>query len=783
MKKRLFILYLLTLLMTIPACAVLKEKDLNNTLSVLRNELTTFHQEQKRRQLLFKNSSDRVKKNLFAILSKSNQNALMLYSQKPDYVFDLAYACHEATDQFQNFRQSTLPFRTYITEIDGEIARYDSLVNSLQRMPAITLSPKAKTDRNVCLTLAVNIRNNMEENKQMLQDYIKYYDMTEHHLKGLNDYANNRYSEIQNSIFSNGGDSYFSILSNLGSQVTKTAETMNGKYHKSKKLHSQWDARMIVGLFITILFYGIVAIILNLLAIHYLMPRKFRTEQFMLKRPCIIMASTTITFAIIIGIIRGTVNQNFITMASNLLVEYAWLLGVILISLLLRVNGKQIKSAFRIYSPLITVGFIVITFRITLVPNDLVNLVFPPILLLATLWQWSVISRHNEKIPRSDMFFTYISLAVFATSLVCSWTGYTLFSVQLLIWWIMQLTCILTINCLAEWMGKYAAKHHLEEKPINKTWIYHFLLKTGLPLMAIASILISLYWAADVFNLSEMMDRLLSKKFIDVNNFSVNLSSIITVIALWFIFNYICKTSIAFMQLHFNTKDSRTAASRNVMGRNVIQVFVWGIWLLISLAILHVSNTWLVVVSGGLSTGVGFASKDILENIYYGISLMAGRINIGDWIECDGTRGKVSSISYTSTMIEATDGSIIAFQNSQLFTKNYKNLTRNHGFELSVVNFGVGYSTNVDQMRNVLLAAVEKLNIPYLDKEKSPSILFKEFGDNSINFKFVCWVDVTKQAVTESQIMECIYNTLNANNIEMPFPKRDVYIKEFNKEG
>lgn len=781
MKKRLFIIYLLTLLFAIPGKAVLKEKDLNNTLSILRNELTTVHQEQKRRQIMFRNSSEKVRKNLFAILSKSNQNALMLYSQKPDYVFDLAYACHEATDQFHNFRKSSLPFRSYITQINSEISRYDSLVNSLQVMPTMTLNPKAKIDRSVCLTLAVNIRNNMQENKMMLQDYIKYYDMTEHRLKCLNDYANNRYNEIQNSIFKNGGDSYFSILKNFSSQVTKTAETVNEKYQTSKKLHSQWDAKMIIGLFLTILFYGIVATVLNLLAIHYLMPKRFRTEQFMLKRPCIIMASTTLTFAIILGIIRSTVNQNFIAMASNLLVEYAWLLGVILISLLLRVGGKQIKSAFRIYSPLILVGFIVIAFRIILVPNDLVNLIFPPILLLCTLWQWNVISRHNEKIPKSDMVYTYLSLLVFAVSVVCSWIGYTLFSVQLLIWWIMQLTCILTISCIAEWMSKYAAKHHLEEKPINKTWIYHFLLKTGLPLMGIASILISFYWAADVFNLSEMMAQLLTKRFIDVSNFSVSLSSLITVVALWFIFNYICSTSISFMQLHFNNKDSRTAASRNVMGKNVIQVLVWGIWLLISLAILNVSNTWLVVVSGGLSTGVGFASKDILENIYYGISLMAGRINIGDWIECDGTRGKVSSISYTSTMIEATDGSIIAFQNSQLFTKNYKNLTRNHGFELSVVNFGVGYGTNVERLRKVIINAVEDLKIPYIDKEKPMSVLFTEFGDNSINFKFVCWVDVTKQVATESQITECIYNTLNANDIEMPFPKRDVYIKEMAK--
>ena len=768
-------------LFTLPSQAVLKEKDLNNTLSILRNELTQTHQEQKRMQIKFKNSSDKVKKNLFAILSKSNQNALMLYSQKLDYVFDLAYACHEATDQFRDFKESSLPFRSYVTKINGEVARYDSLVGSLQSMPTMTLSPKAKIDRNVCLTLAVSIRNNLLESKNMLQDYIKYYDMTEHRLKYLNDYANSRYNEIQNNIFKNVGENYFSILSNLGTQVNKTAETVNDKYHTSKKLHSQWDSRMIVGLFLSIVFYGIISILLNLLAIRYLMPRKLRTEQFLLKRPCIMMATSTVTFAIIIGIIRNAVNQNFIAMASNLLVEYAWLLGVILISLLLRVDGKQIKSAFRIYSPLTLVGFIVITFRIALVPNDLVNLIFPPILLLCTIWQWSVISRHNENIPRSDMFFTYISLVVFVASTICSWIGYTLLSVQILIWWIMQLTCILTINCLAEWLAKYAAKHHIEEKPINRIWIYNLILKVGLPIMGVSSILISVYWAADVFNLTELVVRLFNARFIDVSNFSVSISSIVMVLVLWFIFAYISNTSIAFMQLHFNKKDSRTAASRNVMGQNVIQVLVWGIWLLISLAILHVSNTWLVVVSGGLSTGVGFASKDILENIYYGISLMAGRINIGDWIECDGTRGRVSSISYTSTMIEATDGSVIAFQNSQLFTKNYKNLTRNHGFELSVVNFGVGYGTNVERMRKVIIAAVEAMNIPYIDKEKPLSVLFTEFGDNSINFKFVCWVDVTKQVVTESQISECIYNTLNENDIEMPFPKRDVYIKEMAK--
>jgi hypothetical protein len=116
------------------------------------------------------------------------------------------------------------------------------------------------------------------------------------------------------------------------------------------------------------------------------------------------MATTTITFALILIIGRNIGDQNFIIMASNLLVEYAWLLGVILVSLLLRVSGDQIASAFRIYSPLIVVGFLVIAFRIILIPKELVNLIFPPILLLAAFWQWNVISRHNKNVPQQDMF-------------------------------------------------------------------------------------------------------------------------------------------------------------------------------------------------------------------------------------------------------------------------------------------------------------------------------------------------------------------------------------------
>jgi small-conductance mechanosensitive channel len=243
------------------------------------------------------------------------------------------------------------------------------------------------------------------------------------------------------------------------------------------------------------------------------------------------------------------------------------------------------------------------------------------------------------------------------------------------------------------------------------------------------------------------------------------------------VFAYINRTAKAMLKHYFVMRDPSTAESRFVMGKNIIQLLVWGLWLIISLAICHVDNTWIVVVSGGLSTGIGFASKDLLENIYYGISLMAGRIKVGDWIICDGIRGKVSSISYTSTMLESVDGSVIAFQNSQLFTKNYKNMTKNHGYEMHLLDVGVAYGTDIEQTRKLLVEALSELEFVKEDPNQHPvSVLLREFGESSVNLKVVVWVPVVSQYSDDCLVLECVYQTLNKNGISIPFPQRDLHI-------
>ncbi len=773
--RKAFLTILLALLTILQGHAVLKEKDLPQTLQILRTELTNYHRELSVQIERNREQSEMVRNQLIDIMKSSNQNSLMLYSQKQDYVFDLTYACHEATEQYHNFQRKQLPFKTFLSKAETDIARYDSLIGALRAMPVTMLDRQGQIDRNVCLTLATNIRNSLDDNRAIMQDYIHYYDMTEQRLSHLNDYAQKRYNDIQTSIFRNGSDTYFDILAHWKKYWNTMVETVRKKYQPNNE--SQWDSRWIFGLLISIIFYAIIASALNFAGIRYVVPKRMRTEEFMKKRTCITLATTTITFAIILGLAMALTKQNFVIMASNLLVNYAWLLGVILISLLLRVSGDQIKSAFHIYTPLITMGFIVFAFRIILIPNELVNMLFPPVLLICCLWQWNVIGRHNQNIPRSDMFYTYISLVVFIVSVVCSWWGYTLLAVQILIWWIMQLTCTLTITCVSLYIKRYGMRHRYNEKPITKTWAYYLAYQVLLPISVVCSVMVSIYWAADVFNLSDLCWSVFKSNFVNFQNFKLSIFTIALVISLWFVFAYVNRTLLKLMRMHYEIKDPSTAASREVMGKNVVQVIVWGAWFLITMKIMNISMEWLLVVTGGLSTGIGFASKDIIENIYYGITLMAGRIKVGDWIQVDGTMGKVTSISYTSTVVESLYGEIITFQNSQLFSKNYKNLTRNHGYVLQVVPYGVAYGTNLQQTMELVDAAVNGMKHKWMDPSKKVKSVVGELADSGINFKMFVWADAVKKSYVVSDVLNTIYDTLNQHGIEIPFPQQDVHIK------
>ena len=163
---------------------------------------------------------------------------------------------------------------------------------------------------------------------------------------------------------------------------------------------------------------------------------------------------------------------------------------------------------------------------------------------------------------------------------------------------------------------------------------------------------------------------------------------------------------------------------------------------------------------------------------------MTGRLRVGDNIECDGVTGVVDSISYQNTQIATYDGCVVSFLNSDLFSKNFKNLTRNHNFVRETIKVGVAYGSDVALVRDVILKAMQEVgNLPgangktLCDFKRFPAdVVFTDFGDSSLDFDVRAWTRVPDRVKLRTEARKAIYEAFKQNNIAIPFPQRDIHI-------
>ena len=112
-------------------------------------------------------------------------------------------------------------------------------------------------------------------------------------------------------------------------------------------------------------------------------------------------------------------------------------------------------------------------------------------------------------------------------------------------------------------------------------------------------------------------------------------------------------------------------------------------------------------------------------------------------------------------------------------------MTRNHRYELIKIPIGVAYGTDIEQVRQLLIEAITPIckekngaGQTITDTDIPVSVAFSDFGDSSVDLKVGIWMLVEEKFALTARIKEVIYNTLNKNGIEIPFPQRDVHIRE-----
>lgn len=190
--------------------------------------------------------------------------------------------------------------------------------------------------------------------------------------------------------------------------------------------------------------------------------------------------------------------------------------------------------------------------------------------------------------------------------------------------------------------------------------------------------------------------------------------------------------------------------------------------------------------AGILGVAFGFAAKDTLANLFSGIFILAdGPYKVKDWIVLnDQLRGEVTHIGIRSTRILTTDDVEITVPNAVIGNAQLLNETGGPYRRQRIrIPFSVAYGSDVDQVREVVREGiVGDEHIIWEPEAAVPRIRFRSLGDSGLEFQLSVWIDdpATREFVIDDMTTR-VYNALRAANIEIPFPKRDIYIKEMPK--
>lgn len=194
---------------------------------------------------------------------------------------------------------------------------------------------------------------------------------------------------------------------------------------------------------------------------------------------------------------------------------------------------------------------------------------------------------------------------------------------------------------------------------------------------------------------------------------------------------------------------------------------------------LNLSN--LAIIAGALSVGIGFGLQNIVNNFVSGLILLIERpIKVGDWVVVGQHQGFITRISVRATEIETFERASVIVPNSELLSGAVVNWTHRDKYGRVDIKVGVAYGTDTDKVREILLACARQHR--QILAWPQPYVLFKSFGDSSLDFELRCFVTNIEQHMhVKSDLHFEIDKSFRAANIEIPFAQRDLNIRNVDK--
>jgi len=224
--------------------------------------------------------------------------------------------------------------------------------------------------------------------------------------------------------------------------------------------------------------------------------------------------------------------------------------------------------------------------------------------------------------------------------------------------------------------------------------------------------------------------------------------------------------------------NSQLDGAQKVLGQKLATVAILAAAFVLGLDVVGIDLTALAVFSGAFGLAIGFGMQKTIGNLIAGIILLMDRsIKPGDVIAVGDSFGWVNKIGVRAVSVLTREGKEHLIPNEDLMTREVENWSYSNRNVRISIPVGVSYNTDMDQAIELMKQAC--VDVPRVLNHPKPVVWMLEFGDNSVNFEIRCWINDPQSGVGnfKAAVLKRVWDLFKENEIEIPFPQRDVHIK------
>ncbi len=209
----------------------------------------------------------------------------------------------------------------------------------------------------------------------------------------------------------------------------------------------------------------------------------------------------------------------------------------------------------------------------------------------------------------------------------------------------------------------------------------------------------------------------------------------------------------------------------------IFRYILYTIFFVFSLQILKLNLSGLLLGASALLIGVGIGLQQIFYDLFSGLLMLFERkVKVGDFVDIDGMVGRVDKIDMRTSIVRNIDNISVIVPNSKLISENVTNWSSNRGLARFKVVICVVYGSDVDKVKAVLIDCAKQHE--KILKKPMPLVLFKEFGESSMNFHLLFWSSHFREIeMIKSDLHFAINSAFITHKINIAYPQLDVHLK------